>query len=372
MLRFGVNSKDSFAAVVLIAAIVGVVPIACGKSTKRDSNGAGAASGKGGSESAGSGGSSAGDGGGAGTDAGSGGLTSAGRSPSDGGASGEAGGDAGMTAAGSGGMAVMGGATSTTGGSAGQDGGSAQAGSGSAGSPGTGGASTCSACELHESCWLDGPQARCIATPVPVPIGLAIDATEVTRAQYAGWLAAGPTTAGRAEVCAWNDDFAPDAECMAQPSVCHGDACENHPQPCIDMCDAAAYCAEVGARLCTSAEWTSACSSDGMYPSAYGETFVAGTCNDYTVFSETTVPVASKAGCQAPADSGFAGVFDLIGNIAEWVDDCTSAEGAADVCKPRGLSFGIGAAAPLCSQSTYAARSMVYDNLGFRCCSAGQ
>jgi formylglycine-generating enzyme required for sulfatase activity len=231
---------------------------------------------------------------------------------------------------------------------------------------------TCTACGAHESCWINGSQARCVATPVQLPTGLAIDATEVTRAQYSAWLATTPAATSQPVRCAWNESFAADEECMGLPSVCQGDECGTHPQPCIDLCDAEAYCASTGARLCTRAEWTSACSSDGMYPAAYGETFVAGTCNDYTIYGETTVPVTSKPGCQAPDDSGFAGVFDLIGNVAEWIDDCRSAEGAADVCNPHGLSFGIGAAAPICEQSTYAERSEAADNLGFRCCSSAR
>jgi formylglycine-generating enzyme required for sulfatase activity len=123
----------------------------------------------------------------------------------------------------------------------------------------------------------------------------------------------------------------------------------------------------VGRRLCTDTEWTNACSSNGAYE-AGRETGGRGTCNDYTTGSTTTVPVASLPGCQPPASSGFAGVFDMIGNVEEWVDNCFSSDGARDACKPRGLPFGMGAAAPLCSQSTYAERSEAKDTVGFRCC----
>jgi formylglycine-generating enzyme required for sulfatase activity len=155
---------------------------------------------------------------------------------------------------------------------------------------------------------------------------------------------------------------------MAKSSVCQGTACATHPQPCIDMCDAAAYCKAIGRGLCTDAGWTNACSSNGAYEAGYGTSLVFGTCNDYTAGTTTTVPVASETGCQAPASSGFAGVFDMIGNVGEWVDNCSPSDGATDTCKPRGLSFGTGAAAPTCSQSTYAKRSAVNDNVGFRCC----
>jgi formylglycine-generating enzyme required for sulfatase activity len=159
----------------------------------------------------------------------------------------------------------------------------------------------------------------------------------------------------------------PDPACMAEPSVCQGEECATHPQPCIDLCDALAYCVAVGRRLCTEAEWTSACSSDGAYPLGRedGGSFGMSTCNDYVDGRTTTVGVASKSDCHPP-ESGYAGVFDLIGNVEEWVDDCRAAD---TVCRPRGLSYGAGAAAPNCSQYTYAERSAVRENLGFRCCS---
>jgi formylglycine-generating enzyme required for sulfatase activity len=86
------------------------------------------------------------------------------------------------------------------------------------------------------------------------------------------------------------------------------------------------------------------------------------------MFGSTTVPVASEPDCHAPADSPFAGVYDLIGNVEEWTDNCLTSTGATDICKPQGLPFGKGATAPLCNQSTYADRSEARATLGFRCC----
>ena len=203
----------------------------------------------------------------------------------------------------------------------------------------------------------------------PNPNPFLIDATEVTRGQYAAWLATNPNPADiwQDTTCSWNTSFTPDATCMTQSSVCQGTGCANHPQPCIDMCDASAYCNAVGKRLCDESEWDNACTSNGVNQITYGNSFVPGACNDYSLNGTTTVPVGSKPACQSPIP-GYAGVFDLIGNVSEWVQNCTGSAGQADICKPRGLSFGYGAAAPICSQSTYAKRSAVYDNVGFRCC----
>jgi sulfatase modifying factor 1 len=256
-----------------------------------------------------------------------------------------------------------------TAGSSGQPSSGGSSASGAAGVSGGGGtAAACTGCRPLETCWTDATGSRCVASSVPLPNGLGIDATEVTREQYFSWLVREPETTEQPAECDWNDVFMPDPTCMEGPAVCQGEDCATHPQPCVDLCDALAYCTAIGRRLCTKTEWTSACSSDGAYVLGREEGGSIGmsTCNDYFDGRTTTIAVASKPDCHPPPGSGFEGVYDLIGNVEEWVDDCRAADA---VCSPRGLSFGMGAAAPHCDQYTYAERSMVRDNLGFRCCS---
>ncbi len=62
------------------------------------------------------------------------------------------------------------------------------------------------------------------------------------------------------------------------------------------------------------------------------------------------------------------GVFDLIGNLREWEDNCNTMDGAADTCHLRGSTFGNSAAAPLCAETLYADRGSLKDTVGFRCC----
>ena len=327
-----------------------------------------------------------------------GGISTGGSSVSSGGTVGAATGSDGIVSSGgrvdaSGGSGTSGGG-SASGGSAGptgttSDGGSASGGGASGGfapggSAGGSGGASCTGCQSLEQCW-NGQ--LCVATSVSLPAGFAIDATEVTRGQYAAWLATNPSTAGQADVCSWNASFTPDATCMATSSVCQGAGCANHPQPCIDMCDAAAYCATVGKRLCgaigggsvsstaadlslniaSESQWYNACTSNGVNQFTYGNSSVRGNCNDYLSFSKTTVPVASMPECQSPI-SGYEGVFDLIGNVSEWEDNCYGSAGQTDVCKPRGFSFGGGEAMPMCNQYTYANRAAAYATIGFRCC----
>ncbi len=327
--------------------------------------------------SGGQGGSSSGTGGGGSASGGSGGRGGSSTGTTGGGSA------SGGSSGGSGGRS--GGSTGTSGGASAGAGGSTGGAPGNGGTSGSGGATgSCTGCQSLEQCW-NGQ--LCVAKSVSLPAGFAIDATEVTRAQYAAWLATSPSTNGQANVCSWNASFTPDATCMATVSVCQGAECAQHPQPCVDMCDAAAYCTAVGKRLCgaigggpvsstavdlsidiaSKSQWYNACTSNGVNQFTYGDSAVWGNCNDYLSFSKTTVPVASMPECQSPIP-GYAGVFDLIGNVSEWEDNCFGSAGQADMCTPRGFSFGAGAAMPMCRQYTYANRAAAYATIGFRCC----
>jgi sulfatase modifying factor 1 len=243
-------------------------------------------------------------------------------------------------------------------------------------------AAACSGCLPLEQCW----NGLCVARLVAVPAGFSIDATEVTRRQYAAWLATTPPSSGQDGRCAWNDRFAPDAACMALPSVCQGEACGQHPQPCVDLCDAAAYCRAVGKRLCGGfagmspvgpgfnarnnamvSQWFNACTSNGRYDVTHGIERARGACNDYSIHQTTTVPVGSMLGCQSPSPA-YQGIFDLIGNVEEWEDNCFTHPDSLEGCSPRGLSFGPGAQVPRCTADGFAMRAETRDNLGFRCC----
>jgi formylglycine-generating enzyme required for sulfatase activity len=114
-------------------------------------------------------------------------------------------------------------------------------------------------------------------------------------------------------------------------------------------------------------QWFNACTSAGVNEFTYGNAPGTGTCNDYLTFTKSTVPVASKTECHSSVP-GYEGIYDLIGNVWEWENNCSSNAGAGDICHPRGFSFGMGAAMPTCSGDDYAKRGDVRSNLGFRCC----
>lgn len=227
----------------------------------------------------------------------------------------------------------------------------------------------------------------CVAKLVTIGatgIHVSIDATEVTRAQYAEWLATNPEPTQQDHLlCSANTSFVPDSDCMNGAHVCKGDACGNHPQACVDWCDARAYCNGIGKRLCgkiggghnpfenaadaTQSEWYFACSSDGLNLFPYGSSYVPSACHT-EIFGDawSTQPVSTGATCQSSC--AFGGVFDLNGNVMEWEDSCIT-DRPEPICHARGGSVGSGDGSSLCAYMAASAPHMVTDySIGFRCC----
>jgi len=241
-----------------------------------------------------------------------------------------------------------------TGGTGGEDaagGGAGEAAGGTAGQSMGGSTQTCPTCTSREECWSN---QLCVAKQVSVPAGFSIDATEVTRTQYAAWLATNPPTTGQSSTCAWNTTFEPPS--CAWPPASKG----NHPVVCVDWCDAFAYCKAIGKRLCGSikggptpwtsddvasiSQWYNACSAGGTTNFPYGGATTGGdgydalACNGAESGHSGTVPVASLSDCQSSA-AGYKGVFDMSGNAWEWEDSCDGTEGETDSCRRRGGGF---------------------------------
>lgn len=209
------------------------------------------------------------------------------------------------------------------------------------------------------------------AGPPPVRVGdFCIDRTEVTYGQYQEFLAA-DDLAGLVQPpeCAWNDSFLPEAGFVQAP---------DKPVVQIDWCDAYAYCAWAGKRLCGRVgggslpigsidnpeldQWFAACSQRGARAFPYGDAFVAERCRDGSG-EKSSVAAGSLPTCEG----GFPGVFDLSGNAWEWQDVCDG-----DLCACRGGSWlhtGNAVGCAFAAVNFLPDRRLRQADIGFRCCS---
>ncbi|MGH7297105.1 MAG: formylglycine-generating enzyme family protein [Polyangiaceae bacterium] len=152
-----------------------------------------------------------------------------------------------------------------------------------------------------------------------------IDSTEVTNAQYAAFVqAVGTTPSGQNPACLWNSSYQPASQDAAGGPCSYDPAAKaDYPVACVNWCDAVDYCKWAGKSLCSTTaagSWYRACSSGGQYAFPYGNTYQPGKCVDYSDY-DASQPVGTAATCQS-VDPAFAGVFDLLGNVAEWSANC--------------------------------------------------
>jgi hypothetical protein len=127
------------------------------------------------------------------------------------------------------------------------------------------------------------------------------------------------------------------------------------PRVDVTLAEARSLCAERGQRLCRREEWQRACTGDGarLYP--YGPAAQRDRCNARTAGARRR-PLARSGSfgrCRTPE-----GVFDMVGNAGEWVEEGLVMGGDAASSAVRSRCTTAHAAAP-------AGRGPL---LGFRCC----
>jgi formylglycine-generating enzyme required for sulfatase activity len=218
---------------------------------------------------------------------------------------------------------------------------------------------------------LDGPEM------VAVPGGYCIDGTEVTWEQYTAWSDSAPDDVAQAPGCSDNHDVEPSPACSAPSPV--------HPVVCVDWCDAWAYCESVGKRLCGRvgggqngfsdfddpelSEWHAVCTAAGRYAYPYGDDYNVERCHTETETVGHFVVTAEEAGGHEDCEprGSYAGVFDLSGNVDEWVHACN-----AEACRTRGGAAHYfeadGSTAMRCDAARSYERNQQLDFVGFRCC----
>jgi formylglycine-generating enzyme len=211
--------------------------------------------------------------------------------------------------------------------------------------------------------------ANVLHGPKLINIGVySVDATEVTVAHYKEFLTAkAGDTSGQIPACSWNTSFYEEAAVPLEN--------DTWPIANVDWCDANAFCAWAGKRLCgaigggsiefadfmepTQSQWFRACGG----PNGQTHPNTSPECNDQGGFANVA-PVASFPGCE-----GFdTGVFDMEGNVSEWVDSCDGSTGKADHCLSAGGNELNNIA--YCTQALEdVTRDFVSSYFGFRCCS---
>ena len=147
------------------------------------------------------------------------------------------------------------------------------------------------------------------------------------------------------------------------------------------------WCAKAGKRLCTEDEWDTACEGPAQTAYPYGDTHVAGRCNDdktWRVVDEGALatwpsPAAqsevdelwqgSPSGADAECVSGY-GVFDMTGNVEEWVVRTKPhANSYPHVLKGCYWAGCFGGSKPTCQSTNPAhADGFMFYETGFRCC----
>jgi hypothetical protein len=220
-----------------------------------------------------------------------------------------------------------------------------------------------------------------VPTPIPEGVPYCVDATEVTNEQYDVFLKSNPDAAQQPPECDWNTSFDPSNFATALANK------PQHPVVSLDWCDARAYCAAAGKRLCGKLgggahvfslpqsgtnEWYVACSRAGTRTYVYGGTYDPSACADENFFGDaggSTREVGSLDKCEG----GYAGIFDMNGNVWEWEDSCNDVDGgdaAATSCRRRGGAYDDTEFCARCATcgSASRARSNKSGATGFRCC----
>lgn len=227
--------------------------------------------------------------------------------------------------------------------------------------------------------------------PTMVRVGTAannfcVDSSEVTVGQYRQFTdAVGSDAGGQPPECAWNVSYAAGAG-----------GTDDIPIAAVDWCDARAFCAWAGKRLCgkhaagkfagpvglaelgdfNTHEWLLACSDLGQLRYPYGSIQMATACNTGENDAGRTLPVKSKQTCQG----GFPGIYDMVGNVWEWFDGpCPPPDAGADAsdggpakqqCIVKGGGFPNSGMNLDCRvDGLGASRDTRATEIGFRCCS---
>lgn len=199
-----------------------------------------------------------------------------------------------------------------------------------------------------------------------------IDQTEVSNAQY--------------RLCVDSGECAEPLTCTKGETTFNNPEKANHPVVCVNWTEAQNYCQWVGARLPTEAEWEYSYRGEIRSIFAWGNDF-DGTRLNYCDkncgenhfddrFNDGFSHTAPVSGY--PSGTSWSGVYEMSGNVSEWVADWFGEYSAEAVSNPLGPSTGNQKMVKGCSWYFHpaycrgATRPSIdpdtrFDYLGFRC-----
>lgn len=209
-----------------------------------------------------------------------------------------------------------------------------------------------------------GPAMVRVALPDAAPF--CIDSTEVTNTQYDEFFYVG-TSGGRVPdagvdagaQCTVVTAFTRRADAAAPALPVEG----------VSWCDAFAFCRWAGKRLCqpledggppADTEWAAACSGAAKTVYPYGDAY-APVCND-SIRVGAPVAVGSQPGCEG----GVPGLFDMSGNVGEYVGACAN----PTQCDYVGGYYSSNPNEVTCRSRAPQNPAAPTAGLGFRCCAA--
>jgi formylglycine-generating enzyme required for sulfatase activity len=164
----------------------------------------------------------------------------------------------------------------------------------------------------------------------------------------------------------------------------------------VDWFDAVGFCAFYNKHLCgkiggggpvdstssavydkAQGEWFNACSRGGARAFPYGATYDSQACNGAD-FGSPHANQPNAAGQTPTCAGGFDGLFDMSGNVQEWLDSCetpsphlaqcTDAGPQCDLCRSGGGGFASPESRLGCGGGDLLLRDEHFADTGFRCC----
>ncbi|MBC8071396.1 MAG: SUMF1/EgtB/PvdO family nonheme iron enzyme [Deltaproteobacteria bacterium] len=125
------------------------------------------------------------------------------------------------------------------------------------------------------------------------------------------------------------------------------------PRTQVDHAEAVQACEGRGARLCSTPEWRRACKGPSNFRHPYGARAELDRCNGAS--ASGAVQDLSRSGAR-DACVTQSGVFDLEGNVAEWVSEAAALGGDSATRSPS------------CDTRVKPSAQTRAATLGFRCC----